>query len=127
MSLVPAGHGQIWVPELMIGDIEVSRHWIRTPMGVLPSRDAVWAVEDGSDLTRVIPAWAWVACLLTIMFCLIGLLFLFVREDRRRYYAQVTLTGPGFTHSTRLYGTGADISLHARQLVGRARWLAWQQ
>ena len=126
MSLLPAGHGQVWVPELRIGDIEVSRHWIRTPMGILPAREVTWAVEDGSDLTRVIPAWAWIACLLTIMLCLTGLLFLFAREDRRRYYAQVTLTGPGFVHSTRLYGTDAGISAHARQLVGHARWLAYQ-
>lgn len=127
MSLIPGGHEQVWVPELRIGDIEVSRHWIRTPMGVVPSGEVMWAVEDGSDLTRVIPAWAWVACLLTLVFCLIGLLFLFVKEDRRRHYAQVTLRAPGFVHSTRLYGVDASISAQARQLVGQARWITGQQ
>ncbi len=61
-------------------------------------------------------------------FCLLGLLFLLIKEDRTTGWLQVTVQGPGFVHTTQVpashQGTAADI--HARVNFARSLTAAAQ-
>src|SRR5262245_23021640 len=65
-----------------IGDIGVTRNWVVTPNGNAPVAGSRWIVLDQSRTERKIPTWAIVLAIVFAVLCLIGLLFLLVKEDR---------------------------------------------
>ena len=83
-----------------LGDIAVSDSRIQLPYGTYPLGGTTWMVTNQTYVTDSIPAWAIIMAILTVLLCLIGLLFLLVRE--RRFYGaiQVSVQGPGLSHST---------------------------
>lgn len=116
--------GPAWQPEVVIGDIEVDRLWVRTPIGVVALRDAAWSVvDDHHSITRT-PLVAVIFALVLIPFTFfLSLLLLLIKQDRTWYEAQVTVFGPGFTHVSRIpvKDTTGLAQIHAR--VGYARSL----
>lgn len=47
-----------------------------------------------------IPAYAILLCILFFVFCLLGLLFLLIKEERTTGHVSVTVQGPNFMHTT---------------------------
>ncbi|MFG3409068.1 hypothetical protein [Streptomyces sp. NPDC048142] len=100
---LPAPQGapaQGGVPVLSIGDITVLSDAIVTPSGSMPLKGAVWTATDMSRTEEKIPAHAIVLAIVFAWFCLIGLLFLLMKEKRTVGFVQVTVTGGGRYHST---------------------------
>lgn len=85
-----------------LGDISVSDTRVQTPVGVFPLRGTVWTVSNLSYVSEAIPTWAIVMTILTVLLCLIGLLFLLVKERRVRGAVQVSVQGPGLSYSAYL-------------------------
>ncbi|MGW0395137.1 hypothetical protein ACWDYJ_30525 [Streptomyces sp. NPDC003042] len=102
--MVPApGHG----PTLSLGDITISGDQIITPSGSMPLRGAVWNATDFSRTEEKIPTHAIVLAIVFALFCLIGLLFLLMKEKVTTGYIQITVTSGGRHHSTMIPATDA--------------------
>ncbi|WP_435596914.1 hypothetical protein [Streptomyces anulatus] len=104
---VPQGvPGQGGVPVLSIGDITVMSDAIVTPSGSMPLKGAVWTATDMSRTEEKIPTHAVVLAIVFALFCLIGLLFLLMKEKRTTGFVQVTVTSGGRHHSTMIPAMG---------------------
>src|SRR5712691_9594210 len=85
-----------------IGDISVTATRVFTPSGSVPVSEVSWNLTDMSQTTEAIPTWAIVCAIVFFVFCLLGLLFLLVKETRTQGSVQVTVTGKGFVHTTQI-------------------------
>ena len=68
---------------LTIGDIGITSQTpaqVVTPNGAIPLRGAQWMFADRSLTAERIPTWAIVCAICFAIFCLLGLLFLLVKE-----------------------------------------------
>ncbi|MEV7502884.1 hypothetical protein [Streptomyces sp. NPDC093018] len=95
-------------PLLSIGDITVMGDQIITPAGQLPLRGAVWNVTDMSRTEEKIPTHAIVLAVVFALLCLLGLLFLLMKEKRTTGYIQVTVTSGGRHHQTMVPAFGPE-------------------
>jgi hypothetical protein len=114
MSLIPI---PTYEPiRVQLGDIAVSDSWVTTPVGTYPLRGTTWTVTNQTYLTESIPTWAIVMTIIGIFFCLLGLLFLLVKERKLYGAMQVTVQGPGLSHSTYIpvSSTAAIYQINAR-------------
>ncbi|MFE7774146.1 hypothetical protein ACFU5O_09630 [Streptomyces sp. NPDC057445] len=106
-SLVPAaGPYGAGVPLLVLGDITVLQDSIVTPNGTLPLKGAVWNALDMSRTEERIPTHAVVLAIVFSLLCLVGLLFLLMKEKRTTGFIQVTVTSAGRHHTTMIPATG---------------------
>ncbi|MEV1044704.1 hypothetical protein [Streptomyces sp. NPDC049916] len=106
LPLPQGAPGQGGVPMMAIGDITVLSDAIVTPSGTMPLRGAVWTATDMSRTEEKIPAHAIVLAIIFALFCLIGLLFLLMKEKRTTGFVQVTVTSGGRHHSTMIPAAG---------------------
>ena len=107
-----------------IGDIGVTRHWVVTPNGNAPISGSRWIVLDQSRTDKKIPTWAIVLAIIFAIFCLIGLLFLLVKEDRTTGYVEVTVMSGTLTHVTQVPIRSQNEIAQVRQRVHQAQTLA---
>jgi hypothetical protein len=112
---------------LNIGDIHVSPHWVVTPSGTAPLAGAQWFFLDQSRTERKIPTWAIVLAIVFALACLLGLLFLLVKEDVTAGWVQVSVRAGDLTHVTHVPVTSrldiaraADLVQQAQALTARA-------
>jgi hypothetical protein len=118
-----------WQPLVQIGDISVDQRWVVTPSGSIPTGQVTWTVHDMTRRDQVIPTYAIVlAVVFSVLTCLLGLLFLLIKEDRTTGWLQVTVQSPEFVHTTHvpaIYpGSVADVFArvdYARSLSAAAR------
>lgn len=89
-------------PLVTIGDIACTQTEVITPSGNCPIGSTVWSFTDMSRTEKVMPTWAIVLTVLGIFLCLLGLLFLLVKEERTEGWVQIVVQGPGFLHQTQL-------------------------
>jgi hypothetical protein len=85
-----------------IGDISVTQSRVFTPSGSRPVNEVLWTFNDMSQTSEVIPTWAVVCAIVFFVLCLVGLLFLLVKETRTKGSVQVTVHSPGFVHTTQI-------------------------
>jgi len=85
-----------------IGDIACTSGLVITPSGTRPIGQVTWSFTDMSRTTRGIPAWAIVCAIVFFLFCLLGLLFLLVKEEQTEGWVQVVVQGPSFLHTVQL-------------------------
>jgi hypothetical protein len=97
MSLATPGYEPVRV---QLGDIAVTDTHVHTPVGSCALRGTTWTVSNQTFVTQGIPAWAIVLAIVFFIFCLLGLLFLLVKERRVNGAVQVSMAGPGFSYST---------------------------
>jgi hypothetical protein len=83
-----------------IGDISVEQQRIVTPAGVLPTHGSNWSAMDMSRTEEKIPAWAIVLAIIFFLACLLGLLFLLVKERKTTGFVQVTVQYGNRSHNT---------------------------
>jgi hypothetical protein len=117
-------------PLVQIGDISVDQHWVHTPAGWVPTGQATWTVQDMTRPERVIPTYAIVLAIVTsVLTCLLGLLFLLIREDRPTGWLQVTVQGPDLLHTTHLpvNQQGMVVDVYARVDYARSLTAGAQQ
>jgi hypothetical protein len=101
---VPAAQG---VPLVTIGDITVMQDGIVTPQGTLPLKGAIWNATDMSRHEEKIPTHAIVLAVVFFVFCLLGLLFLLMKERVTTGFIQVSVTSGGKHHTTMIPATSA--------------------
>ena len=115
---MPNGGG---VPMLSFGDITVMSDSIVTPSGTMPLKGAVWTATDMSRTEEKIPTVAIVLAIIFALFCLIGLLFLLMKEKRTTGFIQVTVTSGGRHHSTMIPAMSPETSQMVMAQVNTAR------
>ncbi|MFJ9813847.1 hypothetical protein ACIRU3_01000 [Streptomyces sp. NPDC101151] len=105
---VPVAPAPMGGAVLAIGDITVTGEQIVTPAGQMPLRGAVWNATDMSHTEEKIPTHAVVLAIVFFLFCLLGLLFLLMKEKKTTGYIQVTVTSAGRHHSTMIPAQGPN-------------------
>lgn len=91
--------GQVMVT---IGDIGVTPTEVITPLGRRPVRGTVWMLQNNTMTSESIPTYAIVLCIVFLLFCLLGLLFLLIKERKTQGYLTVSVQGDGFFHATQV-------------------------
>jgi hypothetical protein len=85
-----------------VGDISCSQYYVVTPGGTYPLAHTTWIMSNNSTTTESIPTYAIVLAVVFFVFCLLGLLFLLVKEHRTEGFVSVSVQGPGFFHVTQI-------------------------
>ncbi|MET9882214.1 hypothetical protein ABZZ20_03470 [Streptomyces sp. NPDC006430] len=93
---------------LSLGDITIAGDQIITPSGPMPLKGAMWNATDFSRTETKIPTHAVVLAIVFFLFCLLGLLFLLMKEKTTTGYIQVTVTSGGRHHSTMIPAVDAS-------------------
>jgi hypothetical protein len=109
---------------LTIGDIGVTRHWVVTPNGTARLAGSQWI---GRDMTRTdtrIPPWAIVLAIVFFLACLLGLLFLVVKERTISGHFEVSVTSGTLYHVTQIPVSSDFQIAQIRNLVHQAQSLA---
>jgi hypothetical protein len=108
-----------------VGDISFTPTTIHVPGRSFPMAGSVWTVRDQSRTERYMPTWAIVCAIVFALACLLGLLFLAVKETRVvGYYDVEVRNGPEY-HVTQVPAGGMPFD-RVRQVVDHARSLsAW--
>ena len=107
-----------------IGDIGVTSRTVVTPNGSAPLKGSQWIVRDGTREEQKIPAWAIVLAIIFALACLLGLLFLLVKETRTVGYVEVTVNSGTLMYMTQIPALGPGQVAHVRQQVAYAQSLA---
>jgi hypothetical protein len=110
-------------PLVTIGDITVTRTSIVVPQGRYRLRGTTWTVQDSTQITESIPAFAVVLAIIFAVFCLLGLLFLLIKEKKVSGFISVTVVGDGLYHSVQFPPGSQNAGWIANQ-VNQARALA---
>ncbi|MFD6529161.1 hypothetical protein [Streptomyces sp. NPDC060184] len=118
----PVPHqGYPGAPMLSIGDITVAGDSIVTPSGTMPLRGAVWTATDLSRTEEKIPPVAIVLAIVFALFCLVGLLFLLMKEKKTTGFVQVTVVSGGRHHATMIPAMDPSTFPMVMAQVGAAR------
>lgn len=109
---------------MTIGDISITQRHVIVPSGRFPLRGTTWTVQDSTQVTESIPAYAIILTLLTIWFlCIFGLLFLLIKQKKVTGFVSITVTGPNLFHAVQLPPGQQNAAMAAHQ-VNQARALA---
>ena len=113
------------VPLGTIGEIAFSQSTVITPVGRFPIQGTVWTVNDMSRTERTTPAWAIIVAILVFWWtCLLGLLFLLVKEQKTTGHVQVSVQGHDKHYTTSILVTHPGMVGQIHQQVNYARNLA---
>lgn len=107
-----------------IGDISYDATTVYVPGRSFPIKDSIWTMRDMSRIERTIPAWAIVCAIVFALMCLIGLLFLLVKEERYVGYAEVEVRNGRDYHVAQIPVTSAATLPWVSQTVNHARSVA---
>ncbi|MFE6841562.1 hypothetical protein [Streptomyces sp. NPDC057686] len=107
-----------------LGDITIVGDQIMTPSGPMPLKGAMWNATDLSRTETKIPAHAIVLAIVFFLFCLLGLLFLLMKEKTTTGYVQVTVTSGGRHHSTMVPAVDAGTFPWVMNQINYARSLS---
>src|SRR5438067_10741741 len=77
-----------------VGDMAVTPTTVVTPAGRYPLAGTTWVVSNNTMMTESIPAYAIVLAIIFFVFCLLGLLFLLIKERKVSGFMQVSVQGP---------------------------------
>ncbi|MFH8586071.1 hypothetical protein ACH4GP_16920 [Streptomyces celluloflavus] len=116
----PGGAGMT----LSLGDIAVTGDTIMTPAGPMPLRGAVWTATDMSRTEERIPTHAVVLAIVFFLFCLLGLLFLLMKERTTTGFVQVAVHSGGRHHSTMIPVQSPEQVMYVFNQVNYARSLS---
>lgn len=106
-----------------IGDIAVTSEAIVTPAGMLPLKGATWTVTDMSRTEEKMPAYAIVLAIIFFFACLLGLLFLLMKEKKTTGHVQVAVHSGGRYHATMIPATSPQTFMQVSGQVNYARSL----
>jgi hypothetical protein len=109
---------------LTIGDIGVTPELIVTPNGSAPLAGSQWLATDMTRTESKIPTVAIVLAVIFAFACLLGLLFLLMKEEKTTGYVDVTVRSADLYHRTQLPISSPLQVAQVRQLVAQAQALA---
>ncbi|MFE2286874.1 hypothetical protein ACFXDJ_22230 [Streptomyces sp. NPDC059443] len=109
---------------LSLGDITIAGDQIITPSGNMPLKGAIWNATDFSRTEEKIPAHAIVLAVIFFLFCLLGLLFLLMKERRTTGYIQITVNSAGRHHSTMIPAVDPGTFMWVMSQLNQARALS---
>ncbi|WP_242903540.1 hypothetical protein [Actinomadura terrae] len=118
--MYPVSQGGVEPVLLQIGDMALTSTHVLLPYGRYPLHGATWTVQDSTQVTDGIPVVAVVLTIIFVWFCLLGLLFLLMKERRYLGFVSVSVTGPGF-HHTAQFPAGPQSAGWAANVVAQAR------
>jgi len=104
-----------------IGDIAITPTGVLTPAGRYPLAGTTWIVSNNTTSSESIPGYAVVLAIVFFLFCLLGLLFLLIKEKRVSGFMQVSVQGPGLYHMTQLPVSQVGHIVEIEQRVGYIR------
>src|SRR5687768_11580322 len=76
-----------------IGDMACTESTVITPAGTFPLKGTTWIVSNQTQTSERIPPHAIVLAIVFFLFCLLGLLFLLMKERTTTGFVQVSGTG----------------------------------
>jgi hypothetical protein len=85
-----------------VGDMACTADEVITPDGRLPLARTVWVVQNNTTTSESIPTWAIVLCVLFVLVCLLGLLFLLAKERKTTGWMTVSVQGGGTYHASQI-------------------------
>ncbi|MEV6559977.1 hypothetical protein AB0M22_29945 [Nocardia sp. NPDC051756] len=106
-----------------VGDIGCTGTRVMTPSGEHPLAGTTWIVTNQTSVDRRIPSYAIVLAVLLMVFCLLGLVFLAVKEEKIQGFVQVSVQGPGFYYATQVRITDRAQVFDTEQRVNYIRGL----
>jgi hypothetical protein len=109
---------------LSIGDIGVTQHWVVTPNGSAPLAGSQWIGRDMTRTESKIPTWAIVLAIIFALACLVGLLFLLVKERQTTGHFEVSVRSGSLYHVTQIPISSETQVAQIRGLVQQAQSLA---
>ncbi len=109
---------------LSLGDIAVAGDTVVTPAGPMPLKGAMWTATDMSRTEEKTPAHAVVLAIVFFFFCLLGLLFLLMKERVTLGFVQVTVNSGGRHHSTMIPVQSREQVMFVLNQVNYARSLS---
>ena len=121
--------GEVSVPQpfgLTIGDIGLTGDTVVTPNGAAPLRGSQWIVMDQSTTSQKIPTYAIVLAIVFAVLCLLGLLFLLIKEEVTTGYVSVTVRSGELFHTCQIPVSNQYEIQNIRALVSQAQTLAAQ-
>ncbi|PXX70656.1 hypothetical protein DFR70_10175 [Nocardia tenerifensis] len=100
----PPQHNPIAAEPVLVtvGDIGCTATRVMTPSGQQPLAGTTWIVTDQTSVSQRIPSYAIVLAVLLMVFCLLGLLFLAVKEEKIQGFVQVSVQREGFYYATQV-------------------------
>jgi hypothetical protein len=94
-----------------IGDIACTQTQVITPMGRGSLRGTTWIATRQTTISEKIPTYAIVLAVIFALACLLGLLFLLIKERTLQGFVQVSVQGPGVYYATQVpVGTDAEVN-----------------
>ena len=123
-AALPADAPPAEPPLVAIGEIVVTRSSVQLPEGRYPLRGTTWSVHDATQVNEYIPTYAIVLAVVVAVFtCLLGLLFLLIKERQYTGFVAVTVAGEGL-HRTVYLPPGPESAAWANYQVSQARAIA---
>jgi hypothetical protein len=111
-----------------VGDIACTQTTVITPNGTYPLAGTNWIVTNNTRVTKKIPTYAIVLAIVFALLCLIGLLFLLMKEEVTDGSVQVSVQGGGLFYATQVPITDAsqisDVDQRVNYIRGLVRALA---
>jgi hypothetical protein len=111
---------------ITIGDIGITSNQVVTPNGSGPLAGSQWIFTDTSRTESKIPTVAIILAIIFALLCLIGLLFLLMKETKTTGYVEVTVRVGNIFHKTQIPVDSPAKIEGVRQLVNKAQALAIQ-
>lgn len=124
--VVPASRPATPAPSLSIGDILVRDGQVITPNGSASLADSQWIFTDMAIREVKIPTYAIILAVIFFLACLLGLLFLLMKERTIRGYAEITVMSGNLVHKIQLPVSSESQINHYRTLVAQAQSFAAQ-
>ncbi len=118
----PAPSGYLY----QVGDIGVTADSIVTYRGTAPLAGSTWLALDHSKVENKIPVWAIVMAVVFASLCLIGLLFLLVKEEQTTGFVEVRVQSGQFWHVTHIRVVDAGHAPWVLNQVGQIQATAYQ-
>jgi hypothetical protein len=97
-----------------------------TPNGNAELAGSQWLLIDRTTTENKIPTWAIVLTIVFTLLCLVGLLFLLVKETTVTGYVEVSVRSGNLVHMTQMPVRNQFDINNYRQLVSQAQTLAAQ-
>jgi len=111
---------------LTIGDIGITANQVVTPNGSGALAGSQWIFTDTSRTESKIPSVAIILAIVFALLCLVGLLFLLMRETTTAGYVEVTVRSGSIFHKAQIPVNSQKKIDEVRQLVSKAQALAMQ-
>jgi hypothetical protein len=105
---------------LSVGDISVTPTQVIVPQGRYPLHGTTWTVQDSTQMSEGISTAGIILAIIFVWFCLLGLLFLLMKEKKYSGFVTITVTGMGLYHTVQ-FPAAQHTGAWAADMVGRAR------